>query len=212
MYNGGSWVRKGKIKKAIVSKSGYLQMQLCKNGEPHTWRVHRLVAMTWLDNPNGLSEINHKNEQKDDNRVSNLEWCSRKYNINYGTARKRTGIANGITVVQYTLEGDKIREFYSGYEAQRQLGILEQSINLCCQGKRQHAGGFRWKYANDSAPFTEYKPRESAVVQKKNGRIIRKFSSVKEAYNTTRINNISACCRGVIKNAGGYQWQYLDKI
>lgn len=208
LYNGGSWIRKGRPKKPVISKDGYLQVSLCKNGKPRTWKVHRLVAIAWLDNPNCYLEVNHKNEQKTDNRTENLEWCSRKYNINYGTARKRTGMANGKAVVQYSIEGHRMQEFYSGYEAQRRLGVLEQSINLCCRGKRQQAGGFRWKYADDKTPLPQYKPREHPVAQIKNGRTVKVYNSIQQAYRATGINNISACCRKKIPKAGGYIWEY----
>lgn len=212
MYHGGEWVRKGDIRTPTLNHSGYLRLSLCKGGVQYPTTVHRLIAKTWLENPKNFSEVNHKNENKTDNRVSNLEWCSRDYNISYGTARKRAGVANGRPVIQYTLGGDKIQEFYSGYEAQRRLGVLEQNINLCCLGKRQQAGGFRWKYADDRTPFQEYRPNKSPVLQKKNGKIIGEFTSITEAYEKTGINNIGACCRGIINKAGGYQWEYLNEV
>lgn len=209
MYNGGEWTRRGTVLRPHLNRSGYLQLHLCKNGKTCPFTVHRLVATTWLENPEGLPEVNHKNEIKTDNRVVNLEWCSRGYNITYGTARERTGRANGRPVVRFTLGGKKMDEFYSGYEAQRQLGILEQSINLCCLGRHQQAGGFRWKYKDDDSPFEKYRPREKPVIQRSmDGKVIAKYDSILKAEKSTGINNIGACCRGKIQHAGGFIWRY----
>lgn len=211
-YNGGKWTRPGKIIKPITNKDGYQQVHICKDGKQTTRKVHQLVALAFLENPDGFLEVNHKNENKADNRAANLEWCSREYNINYGTARKRTGIANGRPVIQYSLNGEKIQEFYSSYEAQRRLGVIEQSINLCCLGRRQQAGGFRWKYVDDKTPFSKYVPKKRCVAQKKDGKLVATFRSITDAFRATGINNISACCRGKIPHAGGYVWKYLKEI
>ncbi len=207
-YNGGSYTRPGALKTACINKSGYSRLNLCKDGIVKPCLVHRLVAKTFIPNELNLPEVNHINEDKLDNRIENLEWCSHQHNMNWGHHNENVGRANGKPVVQFTIEGTKVKEYYSSHEASRMTGIIEQGINLCCLGRRQHAGGFRWKYANDSTPFPPYRPRVSAVVQYKDGNIVGRFRSIKEAYSATNINNISACCRGVIKTAGGYNWCY----
>lgn len=209
-YNGGKWTRPGKIIKPITNKDGYQQIHICKDGKQSTITVHRLVALAFLDNPDNLPEVNHKNEIKTDNRVKNLEWCTRGYNNNYGTKNKRQSVVLSRPVAMYSLDGEKIKEFYGGHEAQRQTGILEQSISLCCLGKRQHAGGFRWKFADDKTPFPKYRARKRSVVQKKGEKIIAKFGSISEAHRATKINNIQACCCGKLPTAGGYAWEYLS--
>ena len=207
-YNGGSYIRAGMEKKPCVNKSGYFRLNLCKDGISKSCLVHRLVAKAFIPNGSNLPEVNHINENKLDNRIENLEWCSYQYNMNWGYHNENVGRTNGKPVVQFTIEETKVKEYYSSYEASRMTGITEQSINLCCLGRRQHAGGFRWKYANDNTPFTSYRPRESAVVQYKNGNIVGRFRSIEEARSVTNINNISACCRSMIKTAGGYNWCY----
>ena len=79
------WFGKEKILKPGRDTCGYLQVNLSKNGEKKTYQVHRLVAKSFLPNPDNLSEVNHKDENKENNIVENLEFCDRKYNINYGT-------------------------------------------------------------------------------------------------------------------------------
>lgn len=191
-----------------VNHSGYHDVNLSKNGASRKRLVHRLVAEAFIPNTNGLPEINHKDENKLNNSVDNLEWCSHVYNMNWGHHNENVGRTNGRAVSQFTIDGKKIGEYYSSYEAHRVTGITEQSINLCCLGRRQHAGMFRWRYTDDNTEFAPYRPRCSAVVQCKEGEVIRKFKSIKEANFATGINNISACCRGVIKTAGGYNWRY----
>lgn len=207
-YNGGSYVRKGAIKKLRINKSGYYCVNLCKNGISVSHIAHRLVAKAFIENKNNYPEVNHINENRLDNRVENLEWCSHKQNVNWGHHNIRAAITNGRPVKQFTIDGKYIREYYSSHEAQRNTGIVEQSINLCCLGRRQQAGGFRWKYADDLTAFEPYRSRRSSVIQYKDGKVVNKFSSIQEAYSATGINNISACCRGAIKSSGGYEWRY----
>lgn len=80
---------KGRILKGAKDKDGYKQVNLCKNGKCNSFQVHRLVALAFIPNPNNFSEINHKDECKDNNCILNLEWCDRKYNCNYGTRNER---------------------------------------------------------------------------------------------------------------------------
>lgn len=148
--------RKGKILKQSEDNDGYKRLNLSKNGKPKLYLVHRLVAMTFLQNPHNYPFVNHKDENPSNNEVSNLEWCTNEYNINYGTARERmSNSKKGIyinrpdlskKVLQYTLNGDLVNEYPSTQEAQRQTGIKYQNILRCCNGKRKSAGGFKWRY------------------------------------------------------------------
>lgn len=72
------------------TRNGYLCVDLCKNGKKSSIDVHRLVACEFVENPNGLPQVNHIDEDKHNNNSANLEWCSIKQNINHGTARDRT--------------------------------------------------------------------------------------------------------------------------
>lgn len=82
-------LRNSKILKQFKTKDGYMQLGLHKNGIETKFLVHRLVAETFLDNPYNLSEVNHKDENKQNNCISNLEWCCHQYNTNYGTTQIR---------------------------------------------------------------------------------------------------------------------------
>lgn len=136
-----------KILKSYKMK-GYLVICLFKHGKSKWSTVHRLVAQAFIDNPNNLSQINHKNEIKDDNRVENLEWCDRKYNINYGTCIQRRKEKQSKIVYQYTLKGKLVREWPSTMEVERELGYLQSNISKCCLGKYKTAYGYIWRYAS----------------------------------------------------------------
>lgn len=84
----------GRLLKQVKNKDGYLQVGLREDGKSKSFRVHRLVAFAFIPNPDNLPQVNHKNEDKTDNRVENLEWCDAKYNSNYGTHNKR--VSNGV--------------------------------------------------------------------------------------------------------------------
>lgn len=144
--------RKGRILKPIVNIDGYLTVTLCKNGSKRTWRIHRLVAIAFIPNPLGLPVINHKNEDKADNRVENLEWCTVAYNQTYRNRQKKcrdTRIRNKTgfkAVEQYDLDGRLCGIYESTAAASRSTGCYQGAISNCCIGRAKTAGGYRWKF------------------------------------------------------------------
>lgn len=144
-------IRKERILKPCVNSKGYLQVGLCKNGKITNKLIHRLVAEAFIPNTDNLQQVNHKGENKQNNCVWQLEWCTNKYNSNYGTRNERIRKRNtngklSKPVSQYTLDGNYIKEFSSTMEVQRQLGYAQANISLCCNGKYKHAYGYKWKY------------------------------------------------------------------
>lgn len=117
-------------------KDGYLHINL-RNGKLNkVYQVHRLVAEAFIPNPDNLPQVNHKDEDKTNNHVDNLEWCSLLYNIRYGTGLKRKITNRCKKVYQYTLDGEFVREWESVAECGRN-GFKCSSISLCCNGKRK---------------------------------------------------------------------------
>ena len=86
-------LRNNKILKHNNNGIGYFVVQLCKDGKRKSYLIHRLVAEHFVDNPHNLSEVNHKDENKENNCVDNLEWCKHKYNMNYKQLQKRQQIS-----------------------------------------------------------------------------------------------------------------------
>lgn len=141
--------RKG-IRKILVSWDGYQYVKLCNRGREKKFKVHRLVALAFLPNPFGLPEINHKDENKENNSVCNLEWCDRKYNNNYGKRNIVAGIsirkANQRRVFRYDKNLNLLDSFDSAKDAEKILKIDHTGISKCANNKRKTAGGFIWKY------------------------------------------------------------------
>ena len=125
---------------------GYHQVILCKEGKGKTYYIHRLVAKVFIPNPDNLPQVNHKDEDKSNNCVENLEWCDVKYNINYGTRTKRAAKKQSIPVYCEELN----RTFNSQVEAAKELGLNRCNIVSCCKGKRKTTGGYHWRYAETS--------------------------------------------------------------
>ena len=126
------------------TNKGYLQVNLSKNGVLKCIKVHRLVAMAYIPNPNNYPQVNHKNEIRNDNRVENLEWCNNKYNSNYGSRNAKLSKK----VAQYTKDDVFVNEFKSCIEVEKQLGFSNGHISKCCLGKRKSAYGYHWRYIN----------------------------------------------------------------
>ena len=124
------------------------------DGEKHrkSFVVHRLVASAFLPNQDNLPYINHKDENPENNKVDNLEWCTQSYNCNYGGHNARMAKTIHETayqrkkVVQLTIENIFIAQYVSIVEASKASGICQGSISLCCRGLRSQGGGYKWMY------------------------------------------------------------------
>lgn len=138
-----------KIMKQYYQQTGYLLIGLSNNGKKW-YLVHRLVAQAFIPNPNNLPQVNHKDENKQNNCVQNLEWCNQKYNMNYGTRNKIVAEKLSKPVLQMDKTNKIIAEFPSIMEVKRQLGISQSSISMCCKGKRKTCGGYKWKFKEES--------------------------------------------------------------
>lgn len=128
--------------------TGYYQVNLYRNigrgRTTETFLVHRLVAKAFHPNPKNLPVVNHIDENPANNRADNLEWCTPKYNKNYGLAP----FARTRKVRQLTKDGRPIRVFYGVREAARAVGVGHSGITNCCrkQGYQKTAGGYKWEY------------------------------------------------------------------
>lgn len=128
-------------------KNGYLEVNLSKDNKTATKRIHCLVANAFIPNPNGYKYVNHINEDKTDNRVENLEWCTVEYNNTFGTRIARQILARSKKVNQYSLDGILIATFPSAKEAGRQMGNKSNgAISTACK-KGYSAYGYKWGFA-----------------------------------------------------------------
>ena len=139
-----------KIVNQRPNENGYMVVSLSKNKKTKPCKVHRLVAETFLPNPENLPEVNHKDENKTNNRVENLEWKTHRGNCNHGTRNERIfeKTTNGKCskkVLQFSKSGEFIREWPSVMECSRN-GYDFRNVSACCLGKRKTAYGFRWEY------------------------------------------------------------------
>lgn len=162
-------VRSLRHEKALILKpgssgKGYLNVRLCRDGKVKALYIHRLVAEAFIPNPLNLPQVNHKDEDKTNNAVNNLEWCTAEYNLTYGTRQTRTtkpkeritkpkerttpklkgGYAKA--VLQYDKSGNLVKEWSSAVEVQRQTGFPQSSISKCCRGKLKSTHGYVWKF------------------------------------------------------------------
>lgn len=140
---------KGRVLKQNCHDSGYLYVGITTNGKRTTKLVHRLIAKTFISNPDRLADVNHKNCIRDDNRVSNLEWCSHEENIAYRGRCGHTAKNNAPKSPIYAIGLDtlEVLHFTSQHEASRVLGILHPNIIKVIKGKRKQTGGY-W-FVND---------------------------------------------------------------
>ena len=127
-------------------KHGYYRLGLFKDGKKKTFFAHRLVAMAFIPNPYNYPEINHKNEIKTDNRVKNLEWCTKEYNLSYGTRIERVAKAK---VKMKNIKCEETNTIYeSAYQIEKECGFKKQVIYNCCNCAVESAYGLHWNYVD----------------------------------------------------------------
>lgn len=172
LYQASDWwfirsIRRSKVLHGRYHRQWYILVNLYKDKRLRTWKVHRLIMITYIENVNQLPQVNHKNWIKDDNTLSNLEWCDAKHNTNHAvknwfcmnnifrtknpsTWKKWKDSPSSVSVIQYSLQGEYIARWYSMADVYRTLWIHVSSIWACCKKKIQSAWWFIWKYDNQS--------------------------------------------------------------
>ena len=157
--DGRKQLHRGKLIKSYCNNKGYYIIRLCKGCKMKHMLMHRLVAQAFIPNPDNLPEVNHIDEKPSNNRVTNLEWCTRDYNMNYGTIKERKSKAllggkspNAKAVIMFDKQGNKLKEFDSVSNAERYLGkpYIHTHISDCCRGDRKSAYGYIWKYKENN--------------------------------------------------------------
>lgn len=132
----------------LHERNGYLYASLKKDGKNTREKVHRAVAKAFIPNPNNYPIINHKDENKKNNRVENLEWCTYKYNLNYGSHNTKMIVSKSNNpVAQYDKNNNLVKVWLSSRAVERELGIPHSNIDNCCKERYGYktAGGFIWK-------------------------------------------------------------------
>lgn len=155
--------KRPRLKKPTKHNTGYMVVVLYANKKHKQYLVHDLVMETFSPDKSNFKsmpcedrckidlnklEINHKDENKLNNNLDNLEWCTRKYNSNYGTRISRVIASQCKQVLQYDLRGNFIKSWESVHAIDRELNIPEGNISACCLYKRKTAGGYIWRYTD----------------------------------------------------------------
>lgn len=154
-YEGIYWIsnkgrirnKKGQIMRPVDNGKGYLRYNLFRHkGRGKTEYAHRLIAEAFIPNPNGLPEINHKDENKKNNDINNLEWCSHKYNQGYGTLPSKTSarMSKGVLGVKATT-GERL--YLPKIADAGRHGLNRTAIGNCLHGRARSSGGYIWAYA-----------------------------------------------------------------
>ena len=217
---------KPRIMKCVPTTYDYFSVSLKKDSNTYFANIHVLVGRAFIHNPYNLPQINHKDENKHNNIVNNLEWCDCEYNNNYGTRMQRIRDSQmndkqkSKPVLQYSEDNVFIKEYPSISEANRVTGISECGIAGVCKKKKNHftAGNYKWKFKDDQTPISDF-PKPKLIIKvkavhqfTKDGKYVSSFKSAKAAYHATGVwsGSILRCAKGerYTKSAGGYIWKF----
>lgn len=145
-------VKRNIILKGGINSDGYYTVMLFKNGIGKSYKVHRLIAETFIFNKKNLPQINHINGNKIDNRVENLEFVTSKENIKHAWEHKLAKGKYGkygnraVKIIQLDLNNKEIKKYNSIMEAEKQTNISHTAISNCLKNLSKTSGGFKWKY------------------------------------------------------------------
>lgn len=193
---------KEKILKPAKSKNGYSSIVLCKRGIAKTFRLHKLIALTFIPNPENLPCINHKDENKENNRVENLEFCSARYNNNYGTRNERAS---------KSMKGKIFTDEHKSKISKANKG-KKRSEETKQKMRKQRTEETKQKISEAKRGKPQYKHRKPILQFTLDNVFLREFDSAKSASEELNIyaTSITACCKGKLKTCGGFIWRYKE--
>ena len=132
-------IKSGRMLKPHLNHNGYLRLWLYENNKRKHLFLHKIIATAFIDNPGKKPQVNHIDENKLNNDLNNLEWCTVRENNVHGTRTKRIAEKRFKKVIQLDLNDNVLNEFESMRQAERETGIEATSISACCNGKRKSA-------------------------------------------------------------------------
>lgn len=141
-------IKDNKVMGEYKDRAGYIFCKLTKNGVGRTELKHRLIAKAFIPNPNNLPEINHKDENKENNSIENLEWCDRKYNMNYGTCVKRASRKKEKKVCCYDMNLNLVKVYNSIKETSKD-GYEPKHVSDVALRKRRTHKNMIWRCYNE---------------------------------------------------------------
>ena len=147
--NGCKRLLKEKLLKISKNGIGYLYVCLHKDKKQYIKKIHRLVAETFIPNPENKPDVDHINTIRTDNRVKNLRWCTRKENCNNKKTLKNYSKAKSKPIIQLAKNGRFVKRYDSATDCQRQTGFNHSHICSCCKGERKTSNGFKWMYEDN---------------------------------------------------------------
>lgn len=225
--------KKRKRLKARLDIHGYYWVCLFNKQKVKRFKIHRLVALCFIQNPDNLPCINHKDENRQNNRVDNLEWCTYQYNNTYGSRIEKVNEKKYIPVIQLTKDGDFVARYKSIRDAAYANGLENGNICAACIGKRDFAGEYRWRYENEEKHQKAIEKRENRKETKIkkckarttklskpvlqfsiDGIFIKEYNSIREAETETGLyaGNIIDCCKRRQKTTHGYIFKYKEDV
>ena len=203
----------GKILKQILdSQKFYFLVRLSKYGIVRIFQVHRLVAQTFIPNPENKPQVNHIDGNKKNNCLNNLEWNSRSENQQHAL---KNGLRTLSKVNQYDLQGNFIRQWNSVMSAQNHFKNNGSGISSCLNGKCKTAYGYIWKYEDSNKKIELFNPYRRKICQYDlQGNFLKEWKSINKVEKELKIyrSNVWACCNNKkgYKTAGGYIWKYAN--
>lgn len=223
---GRSYFTKGVILKWTSNRGGYPIVGLSLHGKYYSRTIHRLVAEAFIGNPNNLPSINHKDEDKTNNRVENLEFCTVKYNNNYGIHNLKQSITRRAdpnltkSVFKLSITGKILKQ----YQCLRDVvidGYKERAVGQVCRFERFSAYGYLWIFSSEIHRIKEMVSNYAKCRKKVNKKILafrldgsfyKRFDTIGQAEKELNINHSSIflCCNGKQKNSKGFVFKYAE--
>ena len=198
-------LKTGRVLKNWSNTHGYSMVNLYKGDgtKPKHIAVHRLVAQAFIPNQDNLVQINHKDENKTNNDVTNLGWCTASEN------RVHSNHQHSCKINQLSLDGELINTWESSHEIERQLGYDQGNIIKCCKGKYKQIYGFKWQYTD---PEQQRKQNRPVAALTMDGDLICEYKNASEAARSLKIRGslIRFCLNGTCKSTHGLRFIYLD--
>ena len=202
----------------LQEQNGYLHVTFSVNKKSKRCRVHRLVAQAFLENPENKPYVNHKDGDRRNNNLDNLEWVTAAENTQHAVKEGLFGKGRKKPVIQYSMDGERMMTFPSITEAAKQTGSSAAKITLCCQRKRHSTNDYQWRYADDYQDVEKIEKKwfsgKKVAQYDDNWNLIAVYPSYCAAARAIDGDEgaISRICSGTNQRHHGFRWKLVDEI